>query len=146
MDATIAALILLASSNTIQPPSPTFDNGAPQVCNVQFVNVEKGESPWLKMEDFPRQLLNEKDPEVVSKIRDYINNQKDESQCEVIHDRSFLLKAHKIELPKIWSSFTTVRMSTGEPVTRYSAKWVNASQGNMRIESCKLKLQGADHD
>lgn len=145
MEAEIAALILLASSNTVHPPPPTFDNGAPQVCKVQFVTVEKGESPWMKLAEFPENLAREKDPEVLSEVREYIQNLPDEqSNCDANMDRTLLIQAHVKELPKHWSSFTAVRMSTGEPVTRYSARWINASQGKVRIESCRL--QGADHD
>lgn len=122
---------------------------APQVCQVQFEKIDKGENPWMRLifvKEFDANIKAAEqngtagafdEMEVLPEIRSYLNDgvagftQTTKTGAQV--------QKEALESLRNSYSFETVKAGSGEAVARYSNSWVNAEQGIVKLEICRAK-------
>ena len=127
----------------------SLPNFAPQVCEVQFEKIDKGENPWMRLsfaKEFDGNIKAAEisgiagafdELEVLQELRSWLND----GATGFAQTTKTGAQVHKNALGSLKNAFgfTTVKAGSGAAVARYSNSWVNADLGIVRLEVCRIK-------
>lgn len=150
MSLTVLASALLSLStlsglsNISSQSTPQWSNNTPQVCEVQFETIAKSESPWERLQYVKNVRKTVQKPyfeldeirEMPTAVASFL---KSENGASGTSNEKTGYEVFNSTLKSSWISFETVDIESGRPIARYSSSWVNAEQGKVRLEICRLK-------